>query len=368
MKTELVVLFVLLLLHLYQKRFSPTKGRGVRVEGFESPDQILFGLNQGLQRIANQDNYKPSNPDLSWVRGDRYTTPDENPELLRVFNQTLSVLSSKLGFDFNLMNIQEVIYDTNTVGDKRYSFRASIFDPKQLFAGEINLVIAKNHTESANSPWHVVFGSMYSSNKGLYTDLFGIQGANEIKDVKFPFSTPAEQAKTQSRWFSSLEKQVVSQEHVDDIVAQIDAAAKGDKPAQYLCFDGIKPNAVSKEDCEQNGGGVWDTEVKDSSECPFFNANKNYPNSRGGLKLDYGYCEIPDGAQLVGFRHIDPNPEYAPMCHNCVDPVSGLRYKGRCCGEQKNNPNLASPDYAFPGDSSARQEHIADLHRHGLTP
>ena len=357
---SLAIVLLLLLLHLYQK----TRARNL-LEGFQSPDEILFGLNEKLNRIATETAYTPSDPQLSWTRGDLYTTPDENPELLRIFNLTLSKLSVKLGFHFKLMQIQEAIYDTNTNGDKRYSFRATIFDPDQLFAGEINLVIAKNHTEPSNTPWNLIYGTMYSNNKGLYTSLYEIQGANQTRNIAFPFSTPAEQAKTQSKWFSSLEKQVVSQEHVNSVVSQMEE--KQTAPPQYLCFRGIKPGATSQTDCENNGG-MWDTPVKESAECPFFGANKNYPNSRGGVKLDFGYCEIPDGAQLSGFRFVDPDPAHAPMCHNCIDPITKARFKGRCCDEQKNNPKLASPDYAFPGDFSARQEHASELLQRDLYP
>ena len=118
-------------------------------------------------------------------------------------------------------------------------------------------------------------------------------------------------------------------------------------------FKGIK----SQEECAE-AGGRWDRPVEDDKECPFYKANRNYENNRGGTR-GTGFCEVPLGAKLVGFRNITADPDFQPLCYNCKDrknsTVTGL---GRCCAEQATDlekyPLLTSPDYAFAGDEADR--------------
>jgi hypothetical protein len=84
------------------------------------------------------------------------------------------------------------------------------------------------------------------------------------------------------------------------------------------CIDNIK---LKKEECKS----VWDKRCKSHKECPFFQANKNYPNYFGGC-VD-GYCEMPIGVKRVGYRQYSGTP----LCYN-----------------------NSCPDYAFPLDSFSR--------------
>ena len=77
-----------------------------------------------------------------------------------------------------------------------------------------------------------------------------------------------------------------------------------------------------------------------NEDCPFFKKNKNYENERGGCIK--GYCELPLGMKLSGFRKYDENLK--PICNNCKNNTVF------CCDEQKNKkkyPELKSPDYLF---------------------
>lgn len=122
----------------------------------------------------------------------------------------------------------------------------------------------------------------------------------------------------------------------------------------YLCYGSSNINAYSADECKKLGG-VWDREVKEDNECPYYNANKNYPNNRGIAKN--GYCEIPSGAQLVGFRFL--TDEDKMLCYNCKTDLIGNGTLGKCCKSQLNDPNFITPDYKFPGDQLDRQ-HNAD--------
>lgn len=158
-----------------------------------------------------------------------------------------------------------------------------------------------------------------------------------------------------------------------------DAAAKvlSEKAAKasednFFCFGAAGTgNVVSKETCLR-AGGFTDTPVVDPSTCQYYNANKNYPNKRGGIRGN-GYCEGPIGTQTQGFsKFVDPALA-APFCYNCKAGVA-LNGKeqgmGPCCNDQANNLqeyNLLSPDYAFPGDAMDRRQFASEFKARGLS-
>jgi hypothetical protein len=86
---------------------------------------------------------------------------------------------------------------------------------------------------------------------------------------------------------------------------------------------------------------TWDHPCVTDSDCPYFQANKNYPNNRGGCK-DSGVCELPIGVRRISYRKYDDQNRFAPYCYGC-DP-----YDTKCCENQEN------PDYAFENDTSER--------------
>ena len=96
-------------------------------------------------------------------------------------------------------------------------------------------------------------------------------------------------------------------------------------------------------------GGVWDKPVNDNTECPYYLANKNYDNNRGGVKNDY--CEFPSGLKVVSYRSVSAEPDSIPLCYNCKTNLIGQGTLGHCCNTQTN---LKSPDYKFPGDQLDR--------------
>ena len=122
----------------------------------------------------------------------------------------------------------------------------------------------------------------------------------------------------------------------------------------YSCY-GRK--AVNKSNCENlyyektkpsTNIGVWDKKCQKDTECPFFKANKNYPNNFGRC-ID-GKCEMPLGAIRISPRKIKNKNDI--MCHNCKTGTN-------CCKEQLDRlkyPNLKSPDYMFESDYTIRNQ------------
>lgn len=121
--------------------------------------------------------------------------------------------------------------------------------------------------------------------------------------------------------------------------------------SRYECYNHL--NIKSRGLCESAFDAMgepkkekmyWDRRCKKDEDCPFYQANTNYMNYRGGC--DNGYCEMPLGVQRLAFRTYDENSK--PYCHNCKDPAIP-----QCCVEQNNRqlyPGLVSPDYAFAFD------------------
>lgn len=118
--------------------------------------------------------------------------------------------------------------------------------------------------------------------------------------------------------------------------------------AGYLCYD--HPELSSKALCdsmyEPNGAlkkkkTYWDKPCEKHSDCPFYQANKTYPNYRGGC-ID-GRCEMPIGVQQVSYRLYDKDAS-TPFCHECIDLLNP-----KCCSSQ------ATPNYAFELDEFERR-------------
>lgn len=144
-------------------------------------------------------------------------------------------------------------------------------------------------------------------------------------------------------------------QHVDDTFSILHQSFPGmnttAKPYSFVCYgdQSIKSKALCDSAFDELGDvkrkqTYWDRPCITDIECPFFQANKNYQNYRGGC-VD-GRCEMPIGVQSVSFRKYDTKSR--PVCHRCKDINNPY-----CCDEQKQQslyPALKSPDYAFEID------------------
>lgn len=125
----------------------------------------------------------------------------------------------------------------------------------------------------------------------------------------------------------------------------------------------------NQEACEANKG-KWDKPVENDNECPFYRANKNYPNRLGGIKLHTDQCEMPINTKTIGYRYVSSDPVHKPWCYNCKEGVDGPGTWGPCCDEQLDPelyPQLGgNPDFAYPGDELERYQHRDVLAQRGL--
>jgi hypothetical protein len=117
---------------------------------------------------------------------------------------------------------------------------------------------------------------------------------------------------------------------------------------RWQCYG--KTEHRSKKVCERQeytkegvkkAKNIWDKPCISNKECPYYEANKNYKNKRGGCIR--GYCEMPLGIQRKGFTLYKKSSK--PICHGCN------LVNTNCCSKKKG---MASPDYVFLGDENSR--------------
>jgi hypothetical protein len=131
----------------------------------------------------------------------------------------------------------------------------------------------------------------------------------------------------------------------------------------YKCFGKIE---FTKKECEaetdQMGNrvtpGIWDRRCMANEDCPYYKANKNYPNTFGKCDNN-GYCELPKGLKRVGYRQHSKND--LPYCYNCLDGKTGKIIVDKCCNKQKK------PDYVFENDLRIRNKNEKQLEENGLS-
>jgi hypothetical protein len=138
-------------------------------------------------------------------------------------------------------------------------------------------------------------------------------------------------------------------------------------------------NACLSVDPNMEKTGVWDKECQKDEDCPFFQANKNYPNNFGGCSK--GVCQLPVGMKRIGFKHYTKDK---PLCYNCnlkdevmtadgYSVISERQCSGiecnKCCDIQLKKtiyPDMKSPDFVFENDQIERAKHKQLLERNNL--
>lgn len=151
----------------------------------------------------------------------------------------------------------------------------------------------------------------------------------------------------------------------------------------YGLVDGVSKELVQYNDnpifCksyhpEVAQNGIWDAPCQVNTDCPFYKANKNYPNEFGKCDKVTGQCEMPLGVIPIGFTKYG---KIEPQCYNCgvsdagVASGGGIGDDNRCCGKQatllaNGSAKYKSPDYIFAGDELLRRQFTNELLENGL--
>ena len=153
----------------------------------------------------------------------------------------------------------------------------------------------------------------------------------------------------------SVENFITRLKMPDDYLEAVDKNYdKANNVGNYGCYGNDK--VTNKFECDSlykyDGSNKdyyskWDKKCSQNEECPYYKANKNYPNDRGGC--NDGFCELPVGVKRVGFKKYIDTDVNRPLCYNCSDTTS---YD--CCANiEDNNGNT---DYVFENDFSDRNK------------
>jgi len=202
-----------------------------------------------------------------------------------------------------------------------------------------------------------VNGFFDSQSKKLYIYSDSIKGIPLKRGSLFKFyQQMREEQNGTFKVVNATPKQSILEKVKDlEVEARATTAMESKLQPGYLCYN--RPDITSKASCQSpydNEGNLkrqktyWDKPCEKHNDCPFYQANKNYNNYRGGC-VD-GRCEMPIGIKAGSYRLYDKEAS-TPLCHNC-NGLSPL-----CCEEQKNKSKYSSlkgPDYAFELDEYER--------------
>jgi len=115
----------------------------------------------------------------------------------------------------------------------------------------------------------------------------------------------------------------------------------------YGCYGNSEINNKFECDSYYNIDGtpkpyysLWDKRCVVNEDCPYYKANTNYPNNRGGC-INGGFCEFPVGVKRLGFTKYTDTNLNTPLCYNCDNE------------ENKGKPPK-KPDYVFENDFNDR--------------
>lgn len=108
--------------------------------------------------------------------------------------------------------------------------------------------------------------------------------------------------------------------------------------------------------------GLWDAPCQVDTDCPFYQANKNYDNDRGKCDKGSGFCEMPLGIIPYGYTHFGKNGE--PICYS---DNQGTEKCSEQWGKIKDKiVKYDTPDYIFLNDSELRRSNKNLLENKGL--
>lgn len=233
------------------------------------------------------------------------------------------------------------------------------------------------YRDQRNYGFHLGLISLFSEESGMFTTqhvtLIGNIPQNDIIQYKEQLKTVGDVFSYTKNVDSEFKPIIYSpKKQADYLIDWIDNKKKILKEMGYVCYG--QSEYTREKSCESKYDtlgrlkqkvGSWDKQCSKNEDCPYWLANKNYANTRGGCNED-GWCEMPVNVNQISFTKYSENK---PFCYNCDaedDPYM-------CCENQKNKNRMtyglmASPDYAFAGDVQERQQNISDLLKRDLLP
>ncbi len=300
-------------------------------------EELNKEINSSLYSLKNSIIYNDTNIFRKIPKGNaltNYIDPEEENFILSLFTQFINKTLNKEYIILSIVNTQKRVEINGN--QKDYEFPIFLYNKTDNFTKRIILYI---HTELTNL-LKITIKNIELPIDTVLQDLKPIDGINLQEKIlkKYEIGSVADD-------YLLTQENISNEEKRQKLIEELSN--------RYYCFGIPDSDKIpTKEECNKFGG-VWDREAKTNEECPFYLANKNYTNLRGRSR--YGYCELPVNMKNIGYTRYSTSPLDIPICYNCPkDKQIGQGTLGFCCEEQKNNPSLITPDYAFSGDQIER--------------
>ena len=326
------------------KEFDPTKKNSLPYDKIKSPIEDVNTLNQlFIKRVNEKQRETLTNVEL--------------------------IAYGLTKFDIYKYAIQSIKYHRGNPKKKIYTIKVVIFRENDVFTPTI---FYRGFVDQEKGEFKIMNAEYIGSNESsnyLMNESAGLRKSAEkyqMLNDNYRHDDPD--------YYRDVDK---------ELAARKDYMKQFDLKESYACFNtdpekyinpGVKTNImlpyISRQQCEApydwfsrpKSRGVFDKPCQKDTDCPFFRANSNYTNSRGGCQKD-GKCELPIGMIPMGYHYYVEHPDYKPRCYNCDSSEWGPNSKlGTCCDKQAEGLGdgnkysfLKSADYAFHTDITERQ-------------
>ena len=149
------------------------------------------------------------------------------------------------------------------------------------------------------------------------------------------------------------------------------ASGTGGTSGYYGCYGNSEIKGKFECDSYYNIDGtpktyysLWDKRCAVNEDCPYYKANTNYPNNRGGC-INGGFCEFPVGVKRLGFTKYSDKNLNKPLCYNCEVAGAGATAAtakdaagtDTADATAKDATAKKKPDYVFENDFNERVKH-----------
>ena len=133
----------------------------------------------------------------------------------------------------------------------------------------------------------------------------------------------------------------------EDYYTSVTSSGSGGSSGYYGCYGNSEIKSKFECDSYYNIDGtpktyysLWDKRCAVNEDCPYYKANTNYPNNRGGC-IEGGFCEFPVGVKRLGFTKYNDKNLDTPLCYNCNEEAGA-------------GAVAKKPDYVFENDFNDR--------------
>jgi len=249
-------------------------------------------------------------------------------------------------------------FDANLVGQYRYDATGDYYElvlpaemPYSFRVGDRIRLTSQTHKQE-NGYYYVTKRSL--SGVTTLTSVLVVKGKYKVATGNIMLPANHEFLEGDELWFEDVGVRAVMQY---DSFRKVLSCKVRAKPASknsgvYACYEDA--NIFDQKSCESTKDPfgkpkkamTWDRPCQYDEDCPYFMANKNYYNTRGGCSN--GTCEMPIGVTRSGYTKTDPKT--TAYCYGCDSGTA----PENCCKEQKSKGLMKSPDYAFDQDMADR--------------